>query len=114
MYGQRWFDTILRLHLGQPLAPLQPSSQHALVRYYVAREEGRLLRISDDRAQQHERAHVAYRRLRQQGDEIRLSRSNKDYLGTLSIVAETEHDLGQALHAVEPELQWQIAQGADA
>ena len=114
MFGQRWFETILRLHLGQPLAPLQPSSEHALVRYYVAREEGRLLHISDDRARQHEHAHAAWRRLRQQGEEIRLSRSNKDYLGTLSIVAETEHHLGQALDAVERELQWQIAQGADA
>ena len=114
MYGQRWFDTILRLHLGQPLVPLQASSQHALVRYYVAGEEGRLLQISDDQAQQHERAHVAYRRLRQQGDEIRLSRSNKDYLGTLSIVAETELDLGSALHAIEPQLQWKIAAGVDA
>ncbi|SFE29257.1 hypothetical protein SAMN02799615_00676 [Dyella marensis] len=114
MFGQRWFEGILRLHLGQPLAPPQPSSEHALVRYYVAREEGRLLQISDDQARQHERAHVAYRRLRQQGDEIRLSRSNKDYLGVLSIVAETEHDLGQALHAVEPELHWQIMQGAEA
>jgi len=114
MHGGRWFEAILRLHLGEPLVPLQPASQHALVRYYVASEEGRLLQISDDRAQQHERAHVAYRRLRQQGDEIRLSRSNKDYLGTLSIVAQTEHDLGQALEATEPGLQWHIAQGADA
>lgn len=109
MFGQRWFDTILRLHLGQPLTPLQPSSAHALVRYYVAREEGRLVRSSDDRTQQREAAHITYRRLRRQGEEIRLSRSNKDYLGALSIVADTEHDLDRALHAVEPELHWQIA-----
>lgn len=114
MYGQRWFDTILRLHLGQPLTPLQPSSEHALVRYYVAGEEGRLLQISDDHAQQHERAHAAYRRLRQPGDEIRLSRSNKDYLARLSIVADTEDDLSVALNGIEPTLQWRIEQGVDA
>ena len=112
MFGQCWFDTILRLHLGEPLTPLQPSAEHAMVRYYVAREEGRLVHGSDDRTQQHEGAHVTYRRLRQQGEEIRLSRSNKDYLGALSIVAETEHELGEALRTVEPQLQWQIAGAA--
>ena len=114
MYGQRWFETILRLHLGQPLSPLRSSSEHALMRYYVAGEEGRLQQISDDHAQQHERAHAIYRRLRQPGEDIRLSRSNKDYLGTLSIVADTEHDLGHALDAIEPALQWRIAPGVDA
>lgn len=110
MFGHRWFDTILRLHLGQPLEPLQPSSRHALVRYYVAGEEGRLVDISDDHVQRHERAHATYRRLRQRGDDIRLSRSNKDYVGAVSVVAETEHDLDLALHAMEPTLQWRIAQ----
>ena len=113
MFGERWFETILRLHLGQPLAPPHPSSEHALVRYYVAREEGRLIHGSDDQSHRHERAIAAYRRLRHDGDEIRLSRSNKDYLGALSVVADTDHDLDQALRAVEAGLQWRIAPALD-
>ena len=113
MFGERWFETILRLHLGQPLAPPHPSSEHALVRYYVAREEGRLIHGSDDQSHRHGRAIAAYRRLRHDGHEIRLSRSNKDYLGSLSVVADTDHDLDQALRAAEAGLQWRIAPALD-
>jgi biotin carboxylase len=114
LFGQRWFETILQLHLGQPLMPLRPAHEHALVRYYLAQEEGRLADASADHTQQHERAHASYRGLRRPGDEIRLSRSNKDYLGVLSVVAETAHDLDHALHTLEPGLHWQIQSAQEA
>lgn len=106
-----WFERILRLHLGQPLAAAErtPRARRAMVRYYVATEEGRLSSSPPDRAETSDGAHGVYRALRQTGDEIRLTHSNKDYLGALSLVADSDADLDRALSRIESGLHWRIA-----
>lgn len=108
LFGGRWFERILRLHLGQPLDLQIAVSKQALVRYYVAKGEGRLVQASEDRTHQLERADAVYRSLRSPGDDVRLSRSNKDYLGALSVIADSEVDLVQALATAEGQLHWEI------
>jgi len=108
LFDGQWFERILRLHLGQPLDLHVAAPKQALVRYYLAQNEGRLVQASAGRAHALTRAHAVYRSLRSPGDEVRLSRSNKDYLGALSVIAESEDDLAQAVAAVEPQLQWEI------
>jgi biotin carboxylase len=114
MFDGRWFDSVLGLHLGQPLPTLRAQREHALVRYYVADAEGTLAMASDDQACNGTHWEARYRRLRQPGDSIRLSHSNKDYLGALDVLADAAPDLQLALAAAEAQLQWRIDAGLGA
>jgi len=109
MFDRQWFETILRLHLGERLALPGAARQHALVRYYVARQEGRLTAASADHFHAAPLGHSDYRSLRRAGEDIRLSFSNKDYLGILHVVADDEAALQHTLHAAEAGLHWDIA-----
>lgn len=104
-----WFERIIRLHLGEPLPDAPHGDRRAMVRYYVATEEGRLSLSPPDRVDAGEQAHGVYRALRKEGDEIRLTHSNRDYLGALSLVADNDLDLAHALSRIESDLQWHIA-----
>ena len=103
------FETVLRLYLGQPLPDLTLASNAALIRYFTAAEEGRLgaspaaFRAGDDGAQWH------YQPLRAPGDEIRLSNSNKDYLGVLRGTGSDSQRLALAMDRVSAGLAWEIA-----
>ncbi|MEH6413514.1 ATP-grasp domain-containing protein [Pseudomonas sp. CGJS7] len=109
LFDGQWFEQILRLHLGQPLSPHGwQTPKQALVRYYVAEDSGRLVQASEDRVHSSERSHSVYRSLRKAGEDVRLSRSNKDYLGALSVIADSDADLVEAVSALEPQLQWDI------
>jgi biotin carboxylase len=109
MFDRQWFETILRLHRGERLALPGATRDHALVRYYVARQEGRLAAASTDQSHSVPLGHSDYRSLRQAGDDIRLSYSNKDYLGILHVVADNEDALHHTLHVAEAQLYWDIA-----
>jgi biotin carboxylase len=103
------FETVLRLYLGQPLPDLKPAQNAALIRYFTASEEGRLaaspsaFRAGSDGVQWH------YQPLREQGEQIRLSNSNKDYLGVLRGTGSDAHSLAQAMDRVSAGLAWEIA-----
>jgi biotin carboxylase len=104
-----WFERILSLHLGDALLDAAPGVGHAMVRYYVATQEGRLSLSPPDRVDASDGARGVYRALRKVGDEIRLTHSNKDYLGALSLVADSDADLTRALSRIESALEWRIA-----
>ncbi|WP_045727043.1 carboxylate--amine ligase [Xanthomonas sp. GPE 39] len=114
LFGGRWFDSVLGLHLGQPLPTLHACREHALVRYYVAEREGILTLASADQSCRDTRWETHYRCLRQPGQDIRLSHSNKDYLGALHVLADTTDDLQHALVNAEAPLQWHIDANAGA
>lgn len=99
-----WFRPILQLHLGKPLPPLAPATRHAAIRYLVAESEGRLT-VPPAPASRPGLSHVP---LRQQGDRIRLSHSNKDYLSVLYLQADTATALSALQAEVEAELHWEI------
>ncbi|WP_426701708.1 ATP-grasp domain-containing protein [Rhodanobacter sp. Col0626] len=114
MFERSWFETILELHLGKPLSPLQPTWREALVRYYVADRGGRLRRAIGATRTAMASAQIDYAPLRAEGDNIELSHSNKDYLGRLSVIAEDSGELDRALTAIEPSLQWEIEPGRES
>lgn len=113
MFGGLWFEWILRLHLGQKLDQEEihqelATARQAMLRFYVAEQEGRLIETSDPHIERTDQAHAVYRCLRQKGEVIRLSHSNKDYLGVLSVVADNHDSLVQTVAKIESQLHWQI------
>ena len=103
------FETVLRLYLGEPLPDLKPAGNAALIRYFTASEEGMLaaspsaFRAGSDGVQWH------YQPLREQGEQIRLSNSNKDYLGVLRGTGSDAGSLAAAMDRVSAGLAWEIA-----
>ena len=102
----RWIA--LAPHLGLPLPQLRSDRAHALLRYYVAEQDGELVTAAEDRRHHTAHSDVQYRRMRAPGERIRLSHSNKDYLGVLSALASDAQALEQAVVHAEAGLQWRI------
>ncbi|OOW72149.1 carboxylate--amine ligase [Xanthomonas axonopodis pv. melhusii] len=108
MFAKQWFNAALAPHLGLPLPPLRSAHAHALLRYYVAEHDGELVAASEDHRQHDAHSDVQYRRMRTPGERIRLSHSNKDYLGVLSALARDAQTLQHAVVQAEAGLQWRI------
>jgi len=108
MFSRQWFTAALAPHLGLPLPQLHSARAHALLRYYVATHDGELVSASEERHHHDAHSQVQYRRMRAPGDRIRLSHSNKDYLGVLSAVASDAQALQHAVTQAEADLQWRI------
>ncbi|WP_349615871.1 siderophore biosynthesis protein PvsA [Azotobacter salinestris] len=106
---QGWFDRILDLHLGGTLADNQGSNAEALVHYLVAPHAGRLLAASPSFRAEGEDYWVDYCALREVGEEIRLSNSNKDYLGVLRLIAPDAAALQERFATVRSGLRWELA-----
>ncbi|HCI5999560.1 TPA: ATP-grasp domain-containing protein [Klebsiella variicola subsp. variicola] len=99
-----WFTPILRLHLSDPLPPVKPAVGEALIHYLVAQQNGTLCQ-----APQPEKAEgVHYRALKDQGDRIELTHSNKDYLGVLYLEASNTGQLEQLTGRILGALEWEI------
>ncbi|MDF3983332.1 siderophore biosynthesis protein PvsA [Luteibacter sp. PPL201] len=108
MHGGRWFETLLQPHLGGPLVLPEPTRWHARVDYVVAANDGRLVSASADRSMAAPGWQAHYRALRHEGEAIRLTHSNKDYLGIVSTVGDDEAALEEGVRAIASTLHWHI------
>lgn len=106
---QGWFDRIIGLHLGDALAEHQNGDAQALVHYLIAPRAGRLLTATDSFKQERNGYLTDYQALRQAGEEIRISHSNKDYLGVLRLIAPDADGLQAHLAQSRGELHWELA-----
>ena len=96
MFGGGWFDAILGLHLGEPLSALQPRSgalRQAETIYSVARHDGRVSGAPAAFELHEPNGWAQYHALRHDGDRLTLTRSNRDYLGALRLLATDESAL---------------------
>lgn len=104
-----WFEPILALHLGEPLATAEAGGASALVHYLIAARDGQLRQAPASFEQQRPGHWCDYRALRQVGDAIRLSHSNKDYLGVLRLIAPDAASLDAQLATTLADLHWELA-----
>lgn len=104
-----WFKQILRLHLGEQLSDLQAIEGQAMIRYFCAEQDGKLISLPEE-FEQHTPYPIKLEHIKHAGEQIRLSRSNKDYLSVLTAVAQQSD--GQALHQdldqLSAGLKWEI------
>jgi biotin carboxylase len=106
---QGWFDRILAVHLGEPLVDAQPGLAEALVHYLVADTPGRLQQASSSFRYEQDNHWSDYRALREIGDDIHVSHSNKDYLGVLRLIAPDAVSLDARFAATLADLRWVMA-----
>jgi len=106
---QGWFDRILAVHLGEPLVDALPGLAEALVHYLVADTPGRLQQASSSFRYEQDNHWSDYRALREIGDDIHVSHSNKDYLGVLRLIAPDAASLDARFVATLADLRWVMA-----
>ncbi len=77
--------------------------------YLVAEKSGRVQQAAASVTQQQNDDHWSdYRALRQVGDQVRLSHSNKDYLGVLRMIAPDAASLDARFAAAIADLHWEL------
>ncbi|MEB0076404.1 siderophore biosynthesis protein PvsA [Pseudomonas sp. CCI3.2] len=106
---QGWFDRILGIHLGEKLLDAEPVHAQALVHYVVADTPGRLQQAPASFSDLQDSHWRDYRALREVGDEIQLSHSNKDYLGVLRMISPDATSLDARFAAALDDLRWVMA-----
>jgi len=103
------FQQVLRLHLGEPLPALVPADRAAAIRYFTAPASGRLSHAPSPFTRAEDGLQLRYQPLRQIGDRLQISHSNKDYVGVLRGWARTREHLAAAFDEVSASLAWEVA-----
>ncbi|TNE76004.1 MAG: hypothetical protein EP339_08325, partial [Gammaproteobacteria bacterium] len=110
MMKQGLFRAILEAHLGRPLA-LSPPTQSARIRYLNAPASGRIRRSASKRRAPCGDGIAEFEPLKEVGDDIRLTHSNKDYLGVLRLFSSDAANVRDTLAewATDLEAEWEIS-----
>ncbi|WP_204903004.1 ATP-grasp domain-containing protein [Microbulbifer mangrovi] len=103
-----WFKPILQLHQGEPLPPFLEPKDQAIIRYLIAEQEGEVVEQTKEIQRQANGAIISYRPLKKLGESIRLSHSNKDYIGMVTAIANTSSDLHRTVEEFCSTLEWRI------
>lgn len=102
------FETVLRLHLGEPLSALPLAPRAAAIRYLTPATDGRVVTAPMPFSRRGGAVDIGLRVLRQAGDTITITHSNKDYLGVLTGVGTDADAVHQALAQACAGLAWEI------
>jgi len=102
------FETVLRLHLGEPLSALPLTPRAAAIRYLTPATDGQIVTAPTPFNRRGGTVDIGLRVLRQAGDTIAITHSNKDYLGVLTGVGTDADAVHQALAQAGADLAWEI------
>jgi biotin carboxylase len=115
LLGADLFELVLRVHLGESL-PAQPprpwgGTGHAVIDYVVADRPGVLTAVPEagPRPAGQPDVLLSCRSLREPGDRIAITHTNRDYLGVVSAIGAARAAVESAVSAARAELNWTIA-----
>lgn len=103
-----YFETVLRLHLGEPLMNLPEASRAAAIHYFTTPKEGTITQAPEAFSCDEEDVSLCYQPLRQSGEQLALSHSNRDYLGVMSATGPDATLLGDLMQRHGATLKWEI------
>ncbi|MWA05262.1 ATP-grasp domain-containing protein [Actinomadura sp. LD22] len=110
LLGIPLFERILGVHLGEPLAWDVPAVRgHAVAEAVIADRAG-VLRAAPGPMELHDGdVRLAYRPQRAVGDSVALTRTNRDYLGTVRAIGPARDEVEAALARFRSAHDWTIA-----
>jgi hypothetical protein len=108
LLGVPIFEWVLRAHLGEPVPPVPAATGYAAVDSVIAGRSGTLAAAPP--RQQHEEGGVrlAYWPVRATGDTVELTRTNRDYLGTIRAVGPDAAGVEAAIRGFRARHTWEI------
>jgi biotin carboxylase len=114
LLGVDLFELVLRVHLGEPLPAAPPvpwdGAGHAVIDYVVADRPGVLATApaAGPRAPQEPDVLLSYRSLREPGDEIAVTRTNRDYLGVITAIGRDASAVERAVTDARARESWSV------
>jgi biotin carboxylase len=109
LLGIPLFEQILQVHLGEPLPGRRvPRPRHAIAEPVIADRSGTLtsapgpMRVEDGPVQ------LSYRPQRTVGDPVAVTRTNRDYLGTVRAIGPGPDEVNAALERFRAAHDWTI------
>jgi biotin carboxylase len=111
LLGTDLFELVLRVHLGQPLPPGPPAtSGHAVIDWAVAGQPGVLTAVppAGPRPTGEPGVRLSYRTLRAAGDHIKVTHTNRDYLGVVAAVGPDAAAVERAVAAARAREGWTV------
>jgi biotin carboxylase len=113
LLGVPLFDWILRVHLGERLPAHEPPAdgegRHAVAEVVLAERDGVLAAAPPAVELTDGAVRVSYRPQRRVGERIAITRTNRDYLGTIRAIGPSEHEVESALERFRKAHSWTIA-----
>ncbi|WP_067455374.1 ATP-grasp domain-containing protein [Actinomadura macra] len=110
LLGVPLFERILRVHLGEPLDADGPRPRrHAVAEPIIADRPGRLTAAPEAFETDDGAVRLAYRPQRGVGDAIAITRTNRDYLGTVRAIGPDAGQVETALARFREAHTWTIA-----
>jgi hypothetical protein len=109
LLGVPIFEWVLRAHLGEPVPDPPAASGHAAVDSVIADRSGTLADAPARVTQETGGVRLTYWPLRAIGDSITLSRTNRDYIGTIRVIGPDADAVENALRRFRARHRWVIA-----
>ncbi|MFC6934329.1 acetyl-CoA carboxylase biotin carboxylase subunit family protein [Actinomadura yumaensis] len=110
LLGVPLFERILRVHLGGRLgAPPPVPSGHAVAEPVIATRAGTLTDAPEAMERADGAVRLSYRPQRRAGDAVALTRTNRDYLGTVRAIGPSAAEVDAAIGRFRAEHAWRIA-----
>jgi biotin carboxylase len=108
LLGVPIFEWVLRAHLGWPVPGPPAAAGHATVESVVADRSGTLAAAPGREEYEAGGVRLAYWPLRTTGDSITLSRTNRDYVGTIRAVGPDGAEVESAIREFRARHRWEI------
>ncbi|MFD0683089.1 siderophore biosynthesis protein [Actinomadura fibrosa] len=109
LLGVPLFEQILRVHLGEPLPPAPPRpAGHAVAEWIIADRSGTLTSAPGPVELDDGPVRLAYRPQRAVGDDVAVTRTNRDYLGTVRAIGPAANDVEAAIARFGAAHDWTI------
>ncbi len=110
LLGVPLFEQILRVHLGEPLPdPPVPRPRHAIAEPVIADRSGTLTAAPGPLLMEDGPVRLSYRPQRAVGDSVAVTRTNRDYLGTVRAIGPGPEEVEAALARFRAAHDWTIA-----
>lgn len=110
LLGIPLFEQILQVHLGERLpGPQIPDPRHAIAEPVIAERSGTLAAAPGPLTLDDGPVRLAYRPQRAVGDSVALTRTNRDYLGTVRAIGPGPDEVNAALARFRASHDWTIA-----
>ncbi len=109
LLGVPIFEWVLRAHLGEPVPEPPPAAGHAAIDAVLADRPGTLTAAPGRQEYEEGGVRVAYWPVRSPGDAFKITRTNRDYLGTIRAVGPDAARVDTAVRRFRARHHWEVA-----